>query len=131
MINGIVQIKNGFAVKDFDTDTIIQDIGKLSFPSYEKAVDACSEKFYPAAYHSYLTKIGELQATGELKKNPDADVWENLIYADDYRGIYDGEKKEWRNVTALDKGASTEEEIDYVDALAFTYASLMAMAGNK
>lgn len=130
-INGIIQTEKGFAVKDFGSETIVLSIGNISFPSYEKAVETCCGKFYPASYRSYLDKVGELMKTGELKKEPDADVWENLIYGEDYRGIWDGEREEYRNVTSMDRGAGTEDEIDYVDALAFTYKSLRAMVNNK
>ena len=131
MTNGIVQIEavfcNGFAVKDFDTEKIVYNIGYISFPSYEKAVESCCGRFYPPSYQPYLVKVNELITSGKLQTIPDADIWENLIYADDYRGVYDGERKEWRNVTSMDKGAATEDEIDYVDALASTYKSLLAM----
>lgn len=127
MTNGIIKTDKGFAVKDFDKAEVVFNIGAISFPSYQKAVETCRGKFYPSSYYQYLVKVGELKECGELKSEPDADIWENLIYGDDYRGIWDGTKEEYVPVTAVDKGAATEEEIDYVDALAATYESLMAM----
>ena len=127
MTNGIIQVENGFAVKDFETEKVIFNIGEISFPSYEDAVEGCFNKFYPASYWQYLTGVGKLLKSGDLKKEPDLDIWENLIFAEDYRGMYDGETNKYRNVTAMDRDAATEEEIDYIDALAFTYKSLRAM----
>ncbi len=131
MTNGIIPYEDGFAVKDFDSCKVLFEIGKISFPSYERAVEACSGKFYPPSYKPYLVTAGNLAASGKLKKEPDADVWENLVYADDYRGIFDGEKEEYHNVTSVDKGAATEREIAYIDALAATYESLRAMTEKK
>ena len=54
-----------------------------------------------------------------------------LIYANDPRGVWDGERKEYRNVSSMDRGAATESEIAYVDALDATYKSLVAMVKNK
>ena len=127
MTNGIVKTNNGFAVKDFNECKILFHIGKQTAPSYEKAVEICQGKYYPMSFYKYLMKVSELKKSGKLTKEPDADIWENLIYADDYRGIWDGTNQQYRNVTEMDKGAATEEEIDYVDALASTYESLMAM----
>ena len=121
MTNGIVQTENGFAVKDFDSCEIKFNLGRLSFPSYLDAVENCKGKFYPLSYYLYLLKAAELESA------PDADVWENMIYAEDPRGVWDGEAKIFRNVTEMDRGAATDDEIAYVDALAFTYKSLMAM----
>lgn len=120
MTNGIVQTEQGFSVKDFETGVIVSDINRCRFTSYTRVVEAyCGD--YEESFRSYL-----LQAAS-LGKEPDADTWENMIYADDPRGVYDGEKDEYRNVTEMDRGAATEEEIAYVDALDATYKSLMAM----
>lgn len=127
MTNGIIKTDRGFAVKDFHKAEVIFNIGKLNFSSYEQAVEVCRGKFYPSSYYQYLVKVGELKESGELNGEPDADIWENLIYADDYRGIWDGTKEQYAPVTSVDKGAATEDEIDYVDALAATYESLTAM----
>ncbi len=127
MINGIIQSKDGFALKDFEGCKVISDIGDLHFVTYEEAVDKCCGVYYPVEYRPYLKEMGELRKTGRLEKEPDADVWENLIYADDYRGVWDGERKEYRDVTSMDKGAAADDEIAYVDALAITYDSLRAM----
>lgn len=121
MTNGIIQTENGFAVKDFDMERISFNIGRISFPSYTSAVDQCRGKFYPQSYYPYLKQAENFD------KAPDADVWENMIYAEDPRGVWDGEREEYRNVSSMDRGAATEEEIAYVDALAATYKSLMAM----
>lgn len=50
-----------------------------------------------------------------------------MIYAEDPRGVWDGEREVWRNVSSMDRGAATDEEIAYVDALDATYTSLMTM----
>lgn len=128
MTNGIIKTETGFAVKDFEKGKVIFNLGNyLQFSSYEQAVNECRGKFYPDSYYQYLTKISELKKSGELIKEPDADIWENLIYAKDYRGIWNGTEQRYQNVTSVDKGSATEEEIDYVDALASTYESLVAM----
>lgn len=123
MTNGIIKTEKGFSVKDFESGKVKFNIGNLVFRSYMDAVDTCRGKFYPASYYPYLVKAAELE------KAPDADVWENMIYAEDPRGVWDGEKKVYRNVTELDRGAATDEEIAYVDALDATYNSLVAMVG--
>lgn len=127
MINGIIKVRNEFAVKDFSENKVLFRIGNPVFSSYENAVNDVCGKYCPASYHSYLSKVGELQALGELTKEPDADIWENLIYAEDYRGVWNGTEQEYQPVTSVDKGAATEDELDYVDALASTYESLKAM----
>lgn len=121
MTNGIIQTENGFSVKDFETGELKFGIGNIQFSSYMDAVEACRGKFYPLSYYPYLLKAAELENA------PDADVWENMIYAEDPRGVWDGERKTYRNVSAMDRGAATEEEIAYVDALDATYTSLLAM----
>lgn len=120
MTKGIVQTQDGFAVKDFETGNTTA-IGQLSFSSYMEALGACYERYFPGEYFHYLYQAEYFD------KEPDADTWENMIYADDPRGIYDGETKEYRNVTSMDRGAATDEEIAFVDALDATYKSLMAM----
>lgn len=127
MINGIIKTNDGFAVKDFSANAVMFRLGKLHFSSYEEAVEKCRAKYYPISYYQYLKKVGELKESGELVKEPDADIWENLIYALDYRGVWDGTKEKYKPVTSVDKGAATDDEIDYVDALAATYESLVAM----
>lgn len=121
MTNGIIKTEDGFSVKDFDEDRVVFSIGNPEFPSYMDAVEACRGKFYPPSYYPYLAKASELD------KTPDTDVWENMIYAEDPRGVWDGEREVWRNVSSMDRGAATDEEIAYVDALDATYTSLMTM----
>ncbi len=121
MTNGIIKTEDGFSVKDFETGKVSFSIGKRKYPSYMDAVNACYGKFYPKSYYPYLVKAADLD------KEPDADVWENMIYAEDPRGVWDGEQKEYRNVTSMDRGAATDDEIAYVDALDATYQSLRAM----
>lgn len=125
MTNGIVQTKKGFSVKDFETGNFVFGIGQISFPTYRDALESCRGKFYPQSYYSYLLKAAELD------KAPDADIWENMIYAQDPRGVWDGEREEYRNITSMDRGAATNAEIAYVDALDTTYKSLMAMVKQK
>lgn len=120
MTNGIIKTENGFSVKDFETEEVKFSIGNPKFKSYMDAVNECRGKFYPDSYHQYLEKAAELE---ELN----ADVWENMIYAGDYRGVWDGERKEYRDISTMDRGAATEDEIAYVDALDATYNSLKAM----
>lgn len=127
MTYGIVKTDNGFAVKDFSTGRVLYTLVKLSFYTYRDAMENCRNKFYPSSYYQYLDEVIRLKELGVLTKEPDADIWENLIYGGDYRGIWDGTRQEYRNVTSMDKGAATDEEIAYVDALAATYESLMAM----
>lgn len=122
MTNGIIQNEKGFSVKDFETGHILFHIGQLHCGSYKEAVDTCRGKFYPQSCFPYLMKAAELE------KEPDADTWENMIYAQDPQGVWDGEKQSYRNVTSMDRGAATDEEIAYVDALDATYHSLKAMA---
>jgi hypothetical protein len=85
-----------------------------------EAVNECRGKFYPKSYYQYLEKADGLE---ELN----ADVWENMIYAEDYRGVWDGERKEYRDVSTMNRGAATDEELAYVDALDATYNSLKGM----
>lgn len=125
MTNGIIQTEAGFSVKDFENRKILFSIGQITFPTYEAAVKACRGKFYPQSYHQYLLRAAKLD------KDPDADVWENMIYAEDPRGVYDGETKKYKNISSMDRGAATEEEVAYIDALDATYRSLKAMAGNN
>lgn len=124
MINGIIQTENGFSVKDFDAEEVMFSIGCIRFRSYMDAVKTCKGIFYPLSYYHYLKMAAGLEGV------PDADVWENMVYAGDSRGIYDGETDTWRNVTSIDRGAATEEEIAYIDALDSTYKSLVAMSGG-
>lgn len=125
MTNGIIETEKGFSVKDFDENRIVFNIGNPKFASYMDAVEACRGKFYPASYYPYLVKAGEFDNIS------DANVWENMIYAEDPRGIWDGESEEWRDVSAMNRGAATDEEIAYVDALDATYKSLMAMTTKE
>lgn len=128
MINGIVPSKDGFAVKDFGACVVKFSIGKPEFSSYKAAVNACRGKYYPDSYHAYL-----IQMEGVEKENLKICTWEafnNMVYAGDPRGIWDGEREEWRDVSTMDKGAATEDEIDYLDALDATYRSLKAMAAQ-
>lgn len=125
MTNGIIEIENGFAVKDFETGRISFELGTLSFPSYDDAVESCFGRYYPRSYRRYLRQAGTLDTT------PDADTWENMIYANDPNGIWDGEQKKYRNVTSMDRGAATAKEIAYVDALDATYTSLVKMAARS
>lgn len=125
MTNGIIEIENGFAVKDFETGRISFELGNLSFPSYDDAVESCFGRYYPRSYRRYLRQAGTLDTT------PDADTWENMIYANDPNGIWDGEQKKYRNVTSMDRGAATAKEIAYVDALDATYTSLVKMAARS
>lgn len=121
MTNGIVKTDNGFSVKDFESGKIKFNIGSPVFKSYEDAVGNFRGTFYPQSYYPYLMKAAELD------KAPDADVWENMVYAEDPRGVWDGEEQVYHNVTELDRGAATDDEIAYIDALDSTYRSLMAM----
>ena len=125
MTNGIIEIENGFAVKDFETGRISFELGTLSFPSYDDAVESCFGRYYPRSYRRYLRQAGTLDTT------PDADTWENMIYANDPNGIWDGEQKKYRNVTSMNRGAATAKEIAYVDALDATYTSLVKMAARS
>ena len=125
MTNGTIEIENGFAVKDFETGRISFELGTLSFPSYDDAVESCFGRYYPRSYRRYLRQAGTLDTT------PDADTWENMIYANDPNGIWDGEQKKYRNVTSMDRGAATAKEIAYVDALDATYTSLVKMAARS
>lgn len=125
MTNGIIEIENGFAVKDFETGRISFELGNLSFPSYDDAVESCFGRYYPRSYRRYLRQAGTLDTT------PDADTWENMIYANDPNGIWDGEQKKYRNVTSMNRGAATAKEIAYVDALDATYTSLVKMAARS
>lgn len=122
MTNGIVSQKEGFAVKNFETGEIAFEIGNQKYASYEEACKKCVGKFYPQSYFPYL------MGAGNLKISLDTDTWENMVYAGDPRGVWDNEKKEYRNVSAMDRGAATEDEIAYIDALDATHKSLMAMA---
>lgn len=121
MTNGIVKTEKGFGVKDFENGQLLFDIGARQYPSYMDAVEACRGRFYPLSYYPYLVKADELDTP------IDADVWENMIYAEDPNGVWDGEREEYRNVSSMDRGAGTDEEIAYVDALDATYQSLRAM----
>lgn len=121
MTNGIVKTEKGFGVKDFESGRLLFDIGARQYPSYMDAVEACRGRFYPLSYYPYLVKADELDTP------IDADIWENMIYAEDPNGVWDGEREEYRNVSSMDRGAGTEEEIAYVDAIDATYQSLMAM----
>lgn len=125
MTNGIIRTKKGnFAVKDFETNHFVFGLGQMNFSSYMDAVEGCRGKFYPESYYPYLT-----QAFG-IEDRPGIATWEvfnNMIYANDPRGVWDGEREEWRDVSTMDRGAGTEEEITYIDALDSTYKSLMAM----
>lgn len=124
---GIIKMGDGsFALKDFESGSVISVFGHLTFSSYGQAVERCYAK-YPSCQYGHLKKINKLKASGELVKEPDADIWENLVYAGDYRGLWDGTRQEYRNVTSMDKGAATEVEIAQIDALASTYESLMSM----
>lgn len=121
MISGIIQTDNGFAVKNFETGKVEYLIGNISFGSYMSAAGTCCGTFYPTSYYHYL------EQAKDLGEEPDTDIWENMIYADDPHGVYDGETKAYRNVSSMDRGAATEEEIAYVEALDATYKSLLAM----
>lgn len=120
MANGIIKTEYGYFVKDFDTNEVKYNIGNPKFNSYMEAVNECRGKFYPESYYQYLEKAARLE---ELN----ADVWENMIYAEDYRGVWDGERKEYRDVSTMNRGAATDEELAYVDALDATYNSLKGM----
>ena len=63
----------------------------------------------------------------ERGKTPNPDECETMFSAEDPRGVWDCEPEVWRHVSSMDRGAATDEEIAYVDALDATYTSLMAM----
>lgn len=125
MTNGIVQTKKGFAVNDFETGNIVFTIGQLKYGSYLDAVEGCRGRFYPLSYYPYLLCAEHFDTV------PDADTWENMVYEGDPRGVWDGERKEYRNVSSMDRGAATEDEIAYIDALDSTFKSLTAMVEKK
>lgn len=124
MTNGIIKTENGFSVKDFESCEVKFNIGSPSYSTYIDAVEGCKGRFYPLSLYPYLLKAAELD------KAPDADVWENMVYAEDPRGVWDGEEQVYHNVTELDRGAATDDEIAYIDALDATYRSLVMMAAE-
>lgn len=121
MIKGIIKTPEGFSVKNFQTGELLEFIGNPSYKSYMDAVNGCRKYYAPDFCYDYLSSVPAMNIM------PDADVWENLIYASDPRGVWDGERQIYRNVTSMDRGAATEDEIAYVDALDATYYSLIAM----
>lgn len=124
MTIGIIKEGKGFSLMEFESGNIMDITVNGNPGTYLEAVEACNG-VYEESFYPYLVQAATLE------KVPDADVWENMIYAKDPRGIWDGEKEEYRNVTSMDRGAATDEEIDYVDALDATYHSLMAMVGEE
>jgi hypothetical protein len=123
MIYGIKKTEEGFSVYDFESGRALSDMGHPQYPGYAAALDACRHNAFHPSFYPYLVKAGQID-------DPDADTWENMVYAEDPRGIWDNERGQWRNVTSMDRGAATDEEIAYVDALDATYQSLMAMSGR-
>lgn len=121
MIKAIVMNEKGFSVEDFEACEVVKELEAKKFASYMEAVNEMKTEYEESLYE-YLVKAEGLES-------PDADTWENMIYAGDPKGVYDGERNIYRNVTSMDRGAATEEEIDFVDALDATYKSLMAMVG--
>lgn len=121
MINGIIKNGNGFSVKDFQNCKILFDIDDLNFDSYEDAVKECRGKYYPDSFYPYLMQAAEFDF------EPTDYTWENMIHDGDPRGVWDGRMKEWRSSRSMMHGAATEDEVAYLDALCFTYESLMAM----
>ena len=120
-IEGIIKTPEGFLKKDFKTGEILGPVVLPPCRNYEEALAECRKFIRPASMETYLRRAFELN----LK--PDADVWENLIYAEDPRGVWDGEREIYRDVTSMDRGAATEEEIAYVDALDAAYQSMRAL----
>lgn len=125
MIKGIIKTPEGFSVKNFQTGELLDSVGSPSYESYMDAVNGCRGYYAPDSCYDYLASVCDMDIT------PDADIWENLIYASDPRGVWDGERQIYRNVTSMDRGAATEDEIAFVDALDATYHSLMAMVKKE
>lgn len=122
MINGIIKEKNGFAVKDFENGKILFRLGNPEYATYNDALESCKGKCYPESFHQYLRQAPDLGFA------PTDCTWENLIYEGNPLGVWDPRTKEWRSSRSMMHGAATDEEIAYLDALCFTYESLMAMA---
>lgn len=121
MINGIVKSENGFSVKDFENGKILFGLGNLKYSTYTDALEACRGRCYPDSFYQYLVQAPDLGF------EPTDYTWENMIYDGNPLGIWDNRIKEWRTSRSMMHGAATDEEIAYLDALCFTYESLVAM----
>lgn len=120
LINGIIQTKEGYAVKNFMRPNQPPiDIGQLVFPTYQSAVHYLSNLLYPESYRPYLLAV-EIQ-------QPTEDTWNNLIFTGHIAGVYNHECKQFQSARQLNMQANEGFEQAYVEALDATYQSIQTM----
>ena len=120
LINGIIQTKNGYAIKNFmQPDQPPIEIGKLTFPTYPAAIHYLSNLLYPESYRPYLLAV-EAQT-------PDEDTWNNLVFTGHIAGVYNHESQQFQTARQLNMHAAEGTETAYVEALAATYESIKTM----
>lgn len=120
LINGIIQTKNGYAVKNFmfpDKRPIA--IGDLSFTNYESAVHYLSNLLYPESYRPYLLAVKDI--------TPDNDTWDNLMFIGHVKGLYDHAEGRFKSARQLAMNAANGAETAYIEALESTYNSIQSM----
>ena len=120
LVNGIIQTPKGYAVKNFGKRNARPiEIGKLSFKSYEAAVQYLANLLYPQSYKPYLLAVQRL--------TPDMDIWNNLVFIGHADGFYDHEQKQFRNARQMNMDAGTPKQLAYLEALETTYHSILTM----
>lgn len=120
IINGIIKTENGYAIKNFlEPDKKPIDVGDLSFPSYDVAVNYLSNLLYPESYRPYLLAVKDMV--------PDNDTWNNLMFIGHAYGYFDHEAQKFKNARQLNMNAANDFEITYLEALGTTYQSLLKM----
>ena len=119
-VNGLIQTKDGYAVKDFmNQDTKPIKIGGLHFANYETAVNKLADTLFPASFRPYLLSVQHL--------TPTIDIWNNLMFTGHAYGCYDHETKQFKSARQLNMHAAGNAETAYVDALDATYHSICKM----
>ena len=120
IVNGIVETKDGYAVKNFMTPNKPPiNIGELKFENYESAVHYLSNLLFPESYRPYLLAVHDIK--------PNEDTWNNLIFVGHVSGIYDHDEKKYRSARQMDMAAANDMEQAYVEALESTYNSIQNM----
>lgn len=119
-VNGIIQTETGYAVKNFMPEGKQVPVSEnISFSDYETAVHCLSGRLYPDSYRQYLLAVKD--------REPDNDMWNNLIFIGHTDGFYDHENQRFKTARQMDMGAATETEIAYIEALQNTYKSIQSM----
>lgn len=124
VISGLLSNQNDtYMVCDFMENKRV--ISKLQVPekeTFERLVHNFSGKVFPKSYTPYLLAARNIeQETGEPITD---EMWDNMIFIGDYRGVYDHKEDTFYDAWESDMDAGSPVEAAYRDAVASTYHAL-------